>query len=116
MVELHLVHEYGLSSTLVLDATIEVEPSSLSGVYLTVDHDEHTDRSTMRDTVGGWAGPVVVQRHYSLPEGSSPQVELKATAGATSAPVLVVVAGPDGIEQSATGDTGTAILLTLPPV
>jgi hypothetical protein len=113
MVELHLVHEYGISSTLVLDATVEVEPTSLSGVYLTVSHDENEDRSTMRDTVSGWAGRTQVQRFYNQEEGTLPTIELKVTAGATSAPVLLVVTGPDGAEQEATGDTGMAILLTL---
>jgi hypothetical protein len=113
MVELHLVHEYGLNSTMVLDATIGVEPTSLSGVYFTVSHDEDTDRSTMRDTVSGWAGRTQTQRFYNQEEGSSPTIEFRATAGATSAPVTLIITGPDGAEQQATGDTGMAILLTL---
>ena len=113
MVEMTITHEYGIDSSLQIQANIEVESTSLSGVYLSVSHDENEDRSTMRDTVGGWAGPVVVQRFYNQPEGSSPQVELKVTAGATSAPVTLIITGPDGAEQQATGDTGMAILLTL---
>jgi hypothetical protein len=104
---------YGVDSSLTIDADIDIEATSLSGIYVRAQFASDTDRSTDRTRVVGTDVPVAVERWYTGEAGAAPQITFQATAGATAAPVAVKAsssAGGSASEQARTGDT---VLLSL---
>lgn len=112
-VQVQVLVGYGVAEELTIDAEIQIEETSLSGIYVRAEFAKDIDQSTHRVRSVGTSVPVETERFDTGDPGAAPRIEFRATAGATTAPVTVQVTDSSGATTGETARTGDSILLSI---